>query len=604
MKIEPTYCTVGELLQYRPMFFVPKYQRSYAWDKDELEDFMNDLKTCFLKKKDGESPNHFFGGIVTVKYSVVGAVNQHKYEIIDGQQRIATFVILMASIAKIYSELQKEANAAGDNDNEGILAERIKLLRERCIEFSQEIQREKTIVEVLELSKADKQFFKDLIRGNEVCSGRASHDRLKYAFDAIIKLLRDLIISPTLITKIDSLGLIENILAQDLTIIHMVTQKKKDAFRLFQVINDRGISLTEGDLLRARTMEMLEDYNYQQASAAEAWDEILRDLPNKTNDYLRWIYSSFTAKRAGKATLFDDMLYHFYPMHTKSRFTSEDAEAILTSTNNIMNAVLICRKLKTGEWPFKHGQPITGWDRNRLDLLIKELGLTICIPILLAAADTLDPRKFFEIIQLLEKFMVRYKIMCLQHEGPVKKILNEEAKRIRTNFESYELSTLKLKLTSLQDSKTNDTLVSSFIDNLQYATGRSNKPLKFLLINFEYFLSWYNSGATGVPLCVDKNRTFEFTDTTIEHIYPRNAQGSVIDNSLEEYKNAIGNLTILDPIQNVTGENDNFNTKKKIYRDSSVHMNQEIAENEVWNIEIINERALKLKEIACKVFKI
>ena len=67
MHIEPTYTSVGSLFQYRPMFFIPKYQRAYAWDSESLSDFIKDLKNCFDKRQSGSPINHFFGGVLSVK---------------------------------------------------------------------------------------------------------------------------------------------------------------------------------------------------------------------------------------------------------------------------------------------------------------------------------------------------------------------------------------------------------------------------------------------------------------------------------------------------------------------------------------------------------
>lgn len=151
MKIEPTYTSVGSLFEYRPMFFIPKYQRAYAWSAESVEDFIKDLKNCFDRRKSNSPVNHFFGGVLCVRYPVAGTVNQHEYEIIDGQQRIATFSILVSCLIRIYEELKEKAIDSGDSGNQGILERRIKLLSERFIEFSQEVQRKINSVEVLRL---------------------------------------------------------------------------------------------------------------------------------------------------------------------------------------------------------------------------------------------------------------------------------------------------------------------------------------------------------------------------------------------------------------------------------------------------------------------
>ncbi len=165
MKMEPAYTSVGKIFEYRPMFFIPKYQRAYAWETESVEDFIKDLKECFERRKSKTPVNHFFGGVLSVRYPVEGAVNQLEFEIIDGQQRIATFTLLMNCLIKIYKELLEQANKSRDSDNEYILEERIKVLSERFLEFRQEFQRKVNSVEVMRLSRVDHPFYKELIRG-------------------------------------------------------------------------------------------------------------------------------------------------------------------------------------------------------------------------------------------------------------------------------------------------------------------------------------------------------------------------------------------------------------------------------------------------------
>src|ERR1700761_8261654 len=98
MQVTPVYAAVGSFFGNQLMYWVPKYQRAYAWDKLEIEDFLQDLEKCFNKRKVGSPINHFFGGIVSVEKPVEGTVNQSTYELVDGQQRMATFVLLASTI--------------------------------------------------------------------------------------------------------------------------------------------------------------------------------------------------------------------------------------------------------------------------------------------------------------------------------------------------------------------------------------------------------------------------------------------------------------------------------------------------------------------------
>ena len=51
MNIEPVYTSISNLFGYKPMFFIPKYQRAYAWNSESVLDFTKDLRKCFDKRK-------------------------------------------------------------------------------------------------------------------------------------------------------------------------------------------------------------------------------------------------------------------------------------------------------------------------------------------------------------------------------------------------------------------------------------------------------------------------------------------------------------------------------------------------------------------------
>ncbi len=148
MDLNPAYTSVGSLFKNKPIFFIPKYQRAYAWEIESIKDFIKDLKNCFSKRKAEDPINHFLGGILSVEYPVDGVVRQHKYEIIDGQQRAATFTLLIACVVRMYKELLEEAQSSGETTNELILKSRIEDLSDRFIEFKQEVQRVFKTVEV------------------------------------------------------------------------------------------------------------------------------------------------------------------------------------------------------------------------------------------------------------------------------------------------------------------------------------------------------------------------------------------------------------------------------------------------------------------------
>jgi hypothetical protein len=602
LKIIPNHISIGHVFSAQYIFRVPKYQRNYTWTDSEIDDFLDDLFKCYDARHNNGTIHHFFGGIVSVEKTIAGSSRRH-CDVVDGQQRLATLIILVSCIISAYKDIKENA---ASTDSDKILCEaRVQNLNNQYMVYMDEINREPQVIDRLELSAPDKQFFKDLIRRTlPLTATRESHHRLAYAYDTLKNKISAIIDPYALSDKIDKLKIFENILNDDFTIIHIVTDTNSEAYRLFQVLNDRGTSLTEGDLLRAKTLELLDnpDFITQQQNVESAWDDILSDPPRLTNYFLRWYYSSRMGKTAGNVSLFDDFLAAFFPQHVNSVITQQDANNIEAEVRNFRDEVKICRELIDGEWPYPNNPPITRWDRDRLILLVKELEHVHCMPLLLAACK-LDHVNFSKIVQLLERIFFRYKLICSLHIGSLTKIYLANSVNIRQNPATYSVATLEASLRQLQNTKAQDETFKTLLDNLVYKLSGGNKPLKYFLITIEHFLSWYNSGAAGTPT-IDKTVVFDFSNTTIEHIYPLHPSSNNMDMELNELVNTLGNLSFLGPDDNIDLANEDFNTKKPYYANSAVKLNNEIANSNVWDINEVSARKDRLKQIALKVFQV
>ena len=80
-------------------FIIPDYQRGYVWEKNELNDFYNDIKNIVELKK--YKTTHFLGNILLKKRNT-------SYEIIDGQQRFVTIILFIKAFEKVYSIYKPE----------------------------------------------------------------------------------------------------------------------------------------------------------------------------------------------------------------------------------------------------------------------------------------------------------------------------------------------------------------------------------------------------------------------------------------------------------------------------------------------------------------
>jgi uncharacterized protein with ParB-like and HNH nuclease domain len=88
--LPPELKSIQELLAVDTRYYVPKYQRSFAWTADEVEELWDDVLSAMDRRAE-----YFLGTIVVQKKG------PGKYEIIDGQQRLACLSMIFSSIKNI-----------------------------------------------------------------------------------------------------------------------------------------------------------------------------------------------------------------------------------------------------------------------------------------------------------------------------------------------------------------------------------------------------------------------------------------------------------------------------------------------------------------------
>jgi Protein of unknown function DUF262/Protein of unknown function (DUF1524) len=598
--ITPRHETIAGLFGPARIFRVPKYQRHYAWSSEEIEDLKADLDRSLKARKAGQIHLHFFGGLVTVARPHTGSAL--KLEVIDGQQRLATFVLLVAQLIRAMKELAEELSDSSPGSLKKFLLDRVVTLEKQFLRLDDTIALKVENVARLEISKPDYLFFVQLIEGQEPDnSSRESHKLLKVAYSSLGKYLDDLLTAePNLEAKVTQLANVAKVLEVDWTVIHMETTKLSYAYNLFQVLNNRGVGLTEGELLRAKTLETLDGVATQeQMDRVEAcWDDILSEAPGRVEEVLRWIFASHTGYRPGKTTLFDEFLGHLIPAALQP-LTSANAKTLVSAMEDLRKDFKKVALMLDGQWPYPIHASVSAWDRDRLGLLLRELKHTNCMPLLIAGTN-LGQKAFSDVVQILERFVFRYRIVANAHIGPATSVYNQQAVALRASPTTYKLGALRTELKDLLNTHASDSRFATNLGELQYSTLASNKAIKYLLMTLEHYARWYQDGAKGSPVCKDKSRVLDFANTTLEHLHPQKATHK--SPHLEALVNALGNLTILGPSDNNAAGNKPFSEKQPILAASTISLNNRISSVATWDAAAIAAWQEELKAMALKVF--
>jgi len=383
----------------------------------------------------------------------------------------------------------------------------------------------------------------------------------------------------------------------------MAADTKREAYQIFQVLNDRGIQLTDGDLLRARTMELLdvEALLDTQAKVAKHWDEVLRFQPGDVDDYLRWYYSSHEGRRPSPSGLADDFMRIRFRVEDDQLLSASKANAMLKEVKAMSLAFDCLETMGEGEWPLSEDVKVKPWDQARLDLLVTHLKHTNAMPLLLSLT-LLAPPRFAEAVATLERFVFRYKTIGNAHVSPMTDLYQRNAKAIRDNPKAYKLKTLRDELTELVDKQVPEALFRAKLKETQYTTRGGNSFIRYMLLTLEDYRDWVEEGAAGIPKCRDKTTVIDFGNTTVEHIYPRSAKAPHKVTALEPIKDSLGNLTIFGPYETDKAANKSFPDKRPIFKKSKIRMNRDLAEFTEWNAAAVKSRTNDLIDLAAKVF--
>ncbi len=239
---KPQSLSVRELFGNADSFYrIPRYQRPYKWTDDEVERLWDDIHDAW----ENEKANYFLGSIITARpKDDAGAY----LDVVDGQQRLTTLVILFCVLRDLYPEI----NADRPSDDlfsvdGGTIAD--------SIVKSGRIPRLKLVTH----GQHQSDFESLILNGKTTDHKKPLKKNLKEEQEPKYKFLNSAAIFKG---KLESLGQKEagslvNYLFDHVHLIRIDCQDREFAIRLFQVLNDRGLDLTAADLIKSQLIERI-----------------------------------------------------------------------------------------------------------------------------------------------------------------------------------------------------------------------------------------------------------------------------------------------------------------------------------------------------------
>ncbi len=235
-----------DILSENNRYSIPAYQRPYSWDKDNVEQLVEDIYNSF-KQEDIE---YFIGSMICIENE------KDEYEVVDGQQRLTTLSIILARLK----------DAITDNE---LVKNKLQDLVMPLDPFSDEPP-----VPRLQVRKKESLLYEKYILQSEEAY---FPDKPTYSENLFIENSKVIGGFFKSISQAELCQLAKYIL-NNVFVVFVKTGDLASSFRLFNVLNNRGLPLSNSDLLKNSLFEVASQGNSDPERVEAAWLRIEENI--------------------------------------------------------------------------------------------------------------------------------------------------------------------------------------------------------------------------------------------------------------------------------------------------------------------------------------
>ena len=493
-------------------FIVPEYQRPYVWQEENIQELIDDLYYAFENKQNSE---YFLGALVLKR---TREKEFKEYEILDGQQRLTTLCMMMAVLRDLMKKPQYKWTLS-----QMIYQEENELLKVPSRNRIKYNTRDKV---------------KDFVKNYIIANGSTKKkDLINYHEDtniSVSNMAKAISSMHNIFESKENLEAFAVFLLNNVLFIYVSTDNTEDAFRLFTILNDRGIPLSNADILKSINIgevpeEDLDEYSknweYLEEKYHKGFDRflsfvrtiLLKNKPasNLLDEYEKNIYRKNILKK-GKNSI--DFLVELDEIYDKIIDLNDE-----NLSNEYKNLVTIMKiGLHSDEWIPAVMSYFLKFEYYNLDKFIKKLEYKFVGDLMSNVSPSKRRENLNNIIKTIE-------------------IVNKE--NIDTLFENKELFDIDKNI---------------FRNNINGEV-YGKKYTKYLLLKIEYLMS-----DNSVHLS-------NYKEISIEHVLPQNPlkkshwRRDFTENQRKNWTNKLSNLVLISNKKNVKLANLDFNKKKEEY---------------------------------------
>lgn len=532
-------------------YVIPIYQRPYSWTEDQIRKFLSDIFTSYRGNDGDDMEEPMFIGTMQLS----DKKNQNEQEIIDGQQRLTTFLILLKVLKIKFSDCIELKSIGLDwlntNVNKPIQQEYLKQVLDD---------------DLILISETVNPYLKNAFLINKIIDEQIKdkEDEMDFEIDKFSKYL----------------------LSNVYFVVIETRAPLSKTLQIFNSINTAGLDLNGGDLFKIRMYEYLKDYKGMGENAFEEINNLYLKI-DKLNSKLEYnatdisgilgIYQYVLVAKYnlpnvlytyGTDTFFErlfDAIFKIYPWeHFKNNVS--DIDLSIRDIEKIIDAF--------SEWEIKwnNTDDLTAEDACAWHFIessrygrYKEI-----IYVFLYAFKNEDDywNKMWLFTRQLSKLYTIYSIRFLRAINEVHTFTYSLIDAIINKSFNEVMDILKQKIGKLENHK-NDSGYGDF-ENILTGSITDNAKLKGIICRLSAMLSEDFKTADPDKIEIIRKNLFE-NDIDIEHIQSYNDSDDAIGirNEWADNINSLGNLMVLEQAINRSISNNPYEIKIESYPLSS-----------------------------------
>lgn len=520
---------------------VPRFQRSYAWDVGNVEEYLSDLATSRAKDVD-----YFMGTVVFARPDKEGGRRQ----IVDGQQRLATTALLFIAIRDRLRSLGRDRQA--DEVEKRFLRGYVLAMDD--------------VVERLILSPADLSHYQALL--DNTVGPIASSDKILQAYEACARHLE------RLTPAASDYGALIRLSQQLETRVQVLVAEATDlpeAYVIFETLNDRGADLTTADLLKNYLFSTSKDYF---RFVEERWTQLEANF-ERPEDLVKFIRHDFVSRHGSVSAR---KLYRSIQGEVGGK--PSKAKAYVSCLVRAQELYLALRDPEHSYW-----SDVTVDVRDAL-YAYRRFGLEASIPLLLATFENWDTKDAARLLNKVAAWSVRGLFAGRLGGGVADDAYGDTARAVSSG-QARNQPDVRGRLDRLMP--TDEEFCTAFASYGDISTSRA-----------KYLLAMLEKADDRRQNRAEKPVEWYSRSITVEHIMP--ISQSAASNGNSAVIHTLGNLALLEKKLNRAAGSKPFAEKRSVYKESSFELTKRLALKRTWRARSVALRTRELAELACRAW--